>query len=91
MAKKRRHLGEILYKAGLVKKGVSRDDSYIPDDVKKAIGITPHLPQRIARQATLKERIYSVGKAPLFRKDGTMALSDAQYREAKAVIREIFS
>jgi len=67
------------------------DPGKFPDDVKKAIGITPDLPERIARQATLKERIYSVGKPPLFRKDGTMALSDAQYREAKEVIREIFS
>ena len=67
------------------------DPGKFPDDVKKAIGITPDLPERIARQATLRERIYSVGKPPLFRKDGTIALSDAQYGEAKEVIREIFS
>jgi threonine synthase len=67
------------------------DPGKFPDDVKKAIGITPDVPERIARQATLKERIYRVETPPLQRKDGSMALSDAQYRGTKEVLREIFS
>ena len=66
------------------------DPGKFPDDVKQAIAMTPDLPERMARQATLKERIYRVKTPPLIREDGAIALSDAQYREAQAVIREIF-
>jgi threonine synthase len=66
------------------------DPGKFPDDVKLAIGVTPDVPERIARQARLKERIYRVGAPPLQRKDGSMALSDGQYREAREVLREIF-
>jgi len=65
------------------------DPGKFPDDVEKAIGVTPDVPERIARQATLEERIYRVDAPPMYRKDGSMALSDAQYSEAKDVIREI--
>jgi threonine synthase len=66
------------------------DPGKFPDDVEKAIGVTPQVPERIAQQATLAERIYRVETPPLQRKDGSMTLSDAQYGEAKAVLREIF-
>jgi len=66
------------------------DPGKFPDDVEKAIGITPDVPERIAKQATLKERIYRVETPPLYREDGSMALSDPQYQEAKKVLREIF-
>jgi threonine synthase len=66
------------------------DPGKFPDDVKQAIGLTPDVPERIARQATLRERIYHVEMPPLHRADGSMALSDAQYREAKEVLRGIF-
>ncbi len=66
------------------------DPGKFPDDVKKAIGVTPDVPERIARQAALKERIYRVETPPQCRKDGSMFLSDKQYREAKEVMREIF-
>ena len=66
------------------------DPGKFPDDVKKAIGVTPPVPGRIARQAGLEERIYRIEAPPLQRKDGSMTLSDTQYREAKAVLREIF-
>jgi len=66
------------------------DPGKFPDDVKMAIGITPPVPERIARQATLKERMYVVDTAPLVREDGALALSDSQYEEATSVLRTIF-
>jgi len=66
------------------------DPGKFPDDVKMAIGITPPVPERIARQATLEERIYRIEAPPLTWKDGALALSDSQYEEAKAVLRAIF-
>jgi threonine synthase len=66
------------------------DPGKFPDDVERAIGITPDVPERIARQATLRERIYRVETPPLTREDGAMTLSEAQYREATAVLRDIF-
>ncbi|MFH1951411.1 MAG: threonine synthase [Pseudomonadota bacterium] len=67
------------------------DPGKFPDDVGKAIGVTPDVPGRIAKQARLAERVYSIDPAPFIREDGSMALSDSQYLKAKEVIREIFS
>ena len=67
------------------------DPGKFPDDVEKAIHVTPDVPERIAKQATLNERTYRIDIPPLYRKDGSMALSDSQYQEAKTVLREIFS
>jgi len=67
------------------------DPGKFPDDVKMAIGVTPPVPEGIARQAGLEERIYRVEAPPLQRRDGSMTLSDSQYREAKVVLRDIFS
>jgi len=67
------------------------DPGKFPDDVEKAIGMTPSVPERIAKQAERVERIYRVETAPQQRKDGSLTLSDGQYREAKEVIRAVFS
>ena len=67
------------------------DPGKFPDDVEKAIGVTPDIPERIAKQAKLKERIYSIDNAPNVKKDGSIVLSDSQYQKAKEVIRTIFS
>lgn len=67
------------------------DPGKFPDDVEKAIGVTPDIPERIAKQAKLKERIYSIDNEPHVKEDGSIALSDSQYEKAKEVIREIFS
>ena len=66
------------------------DPGKFPDDVEKAIGVTPDIPERIAKQAGLKERIYSIDNAPNVKEDGSIMLSDSQYEKAKEVIRTIF-
>jgi threonine synthase len=65
------------------------DPGKFPEDVKKAIGIIPDLPDGMKKQAMLKERIYSIDSAPI-QKDG-LKLSDAQILEAKKKIKEIFA
>ena len=66
------------------------DPGKFPDDVEKAIGIVPDVPEKIAKQTMLPERIYSIDEVPFTRKDGSLALSDAQYEKAKGIIRDIF-
>ena len=64
------------------------DPGKFPDDVKKAIGVTPGVPKRIAEQAELPERIYSIDDPPFIREDGSLTLSDAQYDKAKRIIQD---
>ncbi len=67
------------------------DPGKFPDEVKKAIGIVPDVPERIARQTMLPERIYSIDEVPFKRDDGSLVLSDDQYEKAKKIIRGIFT
>ena len=67
------------------------DPGKFPDDVKKAIGVVPDVPERIAKQTTLPERIYSINEPPFIRKDGSLVLSDGQYEKAKEIMRDIFT
>jgi hypothetical protein len=48
------------------------------------------VPERIAQQATQRERIYRIDDPPDRNRDGSMILSDVQYQRAKEVMREIF-
>ncbi len=66
------------------------DPGKFPDDVEKAIGIVPAVPGRMAAQARLEERIYGVTEPPFRKGDGSLVLSDAQYEQAKEIIRGIF-
>ncbi len=66
------------------------DPGKFPDDVQKAIGISPKLPEGMKKQAELKERIYSIESKPEESKQG-FKLSDAQITEAKTKIRELLS
>ena len=67
------------------------DPGKFPDDVKKAIDVVPGVPERIAKQTVLAERIYSIDEAPFTRKDGSLVLSDGQYEKAKEILRGIFT
>jgi len=67
------------------------DPGKFPDDVERAIGLTPHVPERIAKQAKLEERIYHIDKPPFIKEDGSMTLSDSQYQKAKEAMRATFS
>ncbi|MEK6890810.1 MAG: hypothetical protein AABX03_01605, partial [Nanoarchaeota archaeon] len=66
------------------------DPGKFPEDVKKAIGIIPELPERMKQQRDLPERIYSIDSKPEKTESG-IKLSDAQIEEAKEKIAEIFS
>jgi threonine synthase len=65
------------------------DPGKFPEDVERAIGLEPDLPFGMEKQATMKERIYSIEGAPE-QTAGGLKLSMAQVDEAKAKIREIF-
>ena len=66
------------------------DPGKFPDDIREAIGKVPEVPVNIARQAQEEERIYSIDEPSDTGKDGSMTLSDAQYRKAQEIIRQIF-
>jgi threonine synthase len=65
------------------------DPGKFPEDVIRAIGVTPDLPPGMKRQAVLPERIYSIGAEP-DRHAGGLRLSNGQVQEAKEKIGEIF-
>jgi len=56
------------------------DPGKFPDDVKKAIGITPNVPEKMKKQKSLKERIFKVNGKDF----------DSQITEAKKGIMNIF-
>ena len=64
------------------------DPGKFPDEVKKAINVVPDVPERIAKQATLKERIYTIDDPPFTREDGSLTMSESQYDTAKRIITD---
>jgi threonine synthase len=66
------------------------DPGKFPDDVKKAIGVMPEVPERIAKQVDLPERIYRIDTPAHKSPAGSMVLSDAQYAQSLSVIRDIY-
>ncbi len=65
------------------------DPGKFPDDVHRAIGVVPELPQGMKEQSGRPERIYSIGAEPEHTSAG-LKLSPAQVSEAKKKIREIY-
>ena len=63
------------------------DPGKFPDEVKKAIDVIPDVPERIAEQAALSERIYTIDDPPFTREDGSLTVSESQYATAKKIIR----
>ncbi len=66
------------------------DPGKFPDEVQKAIGVLPEVPERIAMQAALPERIYTIDEPPFTREDGSLTLSEPQYHKAKEIIKDSF-
>ena len=66
------------------------DPGKFPEDVQKAIGIIPELPEGMKKQAKSKERIYSIYSEPDHTPNG-IKLSDKQIEEARSKIMDIFS
>ncbi len=66
------------------------DPGKFPDDVRKAIDVEPEAPERMAKQATLPERVYRVDDEPQYTADGSAQLSDQQYETVKKILKTIF-
>ncbi len=64
------------------------DPGKFPDDVEKALGITPEIPERMREQERLEEKIHSIESAPDADERG-MKLSGAQITEAKEKIANL--
>ena len=62
------------------------DPGKFPDEVQKAIDVVPEVPERIANQSTLSERIYTIDDPPFTREDGSLTVSESQYDTAKKII-----
>ena len=67
------------------------DPGKFPDDVRKALGVTPKVPDGIAKQADLPERIYPIEAPADISPGGSLVLSDAQYDQALAAIGRIYA
>ena len=65
------------------------DPGKFPEDVRRAIGLTPEVPPGMKKQADLPERIYSVDSQPDHTAEG-LKLSSAQVDEAKEKIKKIY-
>jgi len=52
--------------------------------------VLPDVPERIAMQAELPERIYTIDEPPFTREDGSLTLSESQYHKAKEIIKDSF-
>jgi len=69
------------------------DPGKFPDDVEKAIGISPRVPKGMIDQENMEERIYSIDSEPEIiktEKGLKLKLSDVQIAEAKTKIGEFF-
>ena len=65
------------------------DPGKFPIDVKKAIDVVPELPSGMKKQAESNERIFSIENKPDESSEG-LKLGDAQIKEAKTKIKELF-
>ena len=65
------------------------DPGKFPDDVVRAIGLVPELPEGMKKQAQKEERVYSI-QSPPERTDQGLKLSAAQVKEAMEKIALIF-
>lgn len=65
------------------------DPGKFPDDVARAIGVVPPVPERMARQASLPERIYPIEDPPFVQKSGSKTFSNRQYETLKQILGDI--
>ena len=66
------------------------DPGKFPDDIEKAIGIHPEIPEGIIRQESMEERIYEISSPLSIDSTGAKRMSVQQYAEVKDRIRSIF-
>jgi threonine synthase len=66
------------------------DPGKFPEDIVKALGVSPEIPEGIRRQAALPERTFTVDCDPSVDAAGSKRMSEAQYGEIKEKVRELF-
>jgi len=66
------------------------DPGKFPEDIRKAIGLRPNVPERIARQANKRERIFSIKDTPETKEDGSTVSSEAQYKSIVSLLEQFF-
>jgi threonine synthase len=67
------------------------DPGKFPEDIEKAIGIVPEIPDGIRRQERLEERAFEISMPSFIDKDGAKRMSQSQYNEIKEKIKAIFA
>ena len=67
------------------------DPGKFPDFIKKAISVRPNTPDRIAKQSKMVERCYNISANANLNDNGVSVLSEAQYQEAKDLLRTFYS
>ena len=67
------------------------DPGKFPEDIEKAIGMMPVIPEGIKKQQSLEERIYAIESPPSIDSSGNKRMGAAQYDETKEKIRAIFA
>ena len=65
------------------------DPGKFPEDIHKALGITPVIPEGINSQRGLRERIYEIESPSFIDENGNKRLDARQYGEAKDIIAAI--
>jgi threonine synthase len=66
------------------------DPGKFPEDIVKAIGVSPEIPVGIRRQASLPERTFTVDSEPSIDKTGAKRMSEVQYGEIREKMLELF-
>ena len=67
------------------------DPGKFPEDIHRALGITPVIPEGIIEQQGLSERIYQIESPSCTDKGGSKRLDTQQYEEVKDKISAIFT
>jgi threonine synthase len=66
------------------------DPGKFPEDIERAIGISPEIPEGIRLQRTLPERVHELESPPLTDERGVKRMSPAQYGEVRERVSAFF-
>jgi threonine synthase len=66
------------------------DPGKFPEDIQRAIGISPEIPEGIRNQSNLEERIYEVDTKPLVDGRGKKRMHAGQYTELQEKVTALF-
>lgn len=66
------------------------DPGKFPEDIQKAIGILPEIPEGMRRQESKQERVFEISTTSSIDSTGAKRMSGAQYTEVREKIRDLF-